>query len=153
MTSGIPEQPLAHQHVQVSHAVLRLFRLMEETLKKLVSQLSIEERSEGIRMHSPMENSKTEQIECLSPEGQLWHTWEIRGNLYPATTLGNLLVFSNIVLDCVFSLITFSIASALPSEKLKLSEQRKTDQGYMIITFPAFHKGSCQLVILNCPLA
>ena len=32
-------------------------------------------------------------------------------------------------LDWVFSLINFSIASALSSEKLELSEQKKTDTG------------------------
>lgn len=60
MTSGIPKHPHAHQHVHTPHAVLRLFRLMEETLKKQMCQLSGEERPESTRIHSLLENFKTD---------------------------------------------------------------------------------------------
>lgn len=51
------------------------------------------------------------------------------GNQNPATTFSNSLGLGDSGLDWVFSLINFSIASALSSEKLELSEQKKTDMG------------------------
>lgn len=128
-TSGIPKHTHVHQHVHISYAALSL---TEESLKKYISQLSTDEGCEGLRMNAQSQGElqdRADRVSAYHLKDSCGTHGEKTGNQNPVTTFSNSLGLGDAGLDWVFSLINFSIASALSSEKLKLSEYKKTDMG------------------------